>query len=222
MKKRILLIGGFNKARSLAQSLINRDYAVTVINKDLTNCKVLSEIERLTVILGDGSKAYVLEEANVKEMDVVIALTQHDYDNLVICELSKKRYKVSKTVALVNDAKKIDFFYKAGVDSVVCAVNAITNIIEQKTLFDGIANLLPMTEARINIAEIPISSSSKAINKRLWEISLPKEVIIACILRGEKSIVPQGDTLIQAGDILILISSNKQELTAIRELTGNR
>jgi len=172
------------------------------------------------VIHGDGTKPFVLEDANAQDMDIAIALTQRDDDNLVICELCKKKYNIKKTVALVNDPKKTDFFYQMGIDSVVCAVNAITNIIEQQAFLDGIASLIPIGEGRISIAEVPIPGTAPVVGKKIWEIDLPKEVIIGCILRGEGSMIPRGDTRILAGDMLVLISSDKQELTAIKELTG--
>ncbi|MPW26833.1 TrkA family potassium uptake protein [Alkalibaculum sp. M08DMB] len=220
MRKHVLLIGSFNKARSLAQSLIKKKYQVTAINNDYQNCLILAEIDSLTVINGDGTKPFVLEDANAQDADIAIALTPNDDDNLVICELCKKKFNIKKTVALVNDPKKTDFFYKMGVDSVICAVNAITNIIEQQTFLEGIATLLPTGEARISIAEVPISATGPVVGKKLWEINLPKEVIIGCILRGEKSMIPRGDTRVLAGDMLVLISSDKQEIAAIKELTG--
>jgi trk system potassium uptake protein TrkA len=220
MRKHVLLIGSFNKARSLAQSLIKKKYQVTAINNDYQNCLILAEIDSLTVINGDGTKPFVLEDANAQDADIAIALTPNDDDNLVICELCKKKFNIKKTVALVNDPKKTDFFYKMGVDSVICAVNAITNIIEQQTFLEGIATLLPTGEARISIAEVPISATAPVVGKKLWEINLPKEVIIGCILRGEKSMIPRGDTRVLAGDMLVLISSDKQEIAAIKELTG--
>ena len=61
---------------------------------------------------------------------------------------------------------------------------------------------------------------SPSIGKKLWEMNLPKEVIIGCIIRGESSLIPRGDTRILLGDKLILISSNEQEVIAIKELTG--
>lgn len=220
MKNRILLVGGFNKARSLARSLINKGYHVTAINSDYHDCLALAEIDSLTVFTGDGTKPFVLEDANAKDVDIAIALTQRDDDNLVICELCKKKFHVKKTVALVNDPKKTELFYKMGIDSVVCATSAITSIIEQQALLDEIATLIPIGEGRISIAEVPITRAAPAVDKKLWEIDLPKEVIIGCILRGDKSMIPRGDTRILAGDVLVLISSDNQEMAAIKELTG--
>jgi trk system potassium uptake protein TrkA len=82
------------------------------------------------------------------------------------------------------------------------------------------ANIIPIGEGRIQIAEVLISDNAPAVGKKLWEINLPKEVIIGCILRGDTAMIPRGDTRILAGDVLVLISGNGQEITAIKELTG--
>ncbi|GLB29752.1 TRK system potassium uptake protein TrkA [Lacrimispora amygdalina] len=220
MKTKVLLVGGRSKAKSLAASLINKGYQVTVINDTLEDCVKLSEIDRLTVIHGDGTRPFVLEDANAGDADIAIAMTAKDEDNLVICELCKKKFQVKKTVALLTDPKKTDFFYKMGIDSVVCAITAITGIIEQQAFVDKITTLIPIGEGRVNIAEVPIPDTSPAVGKKLWEIDLPKEVIVGCILRGDTTMVPRGDTRILSGDMLVLISSDKQEMAAIQELTG--
>ena len=220
MKTKVLLVGGRSKAKSLAISLINKGYQVTVINDTLEDCVKLSEIDRLTVIHGDGTRPFVLEDASAQDADIAIAMTAKDEDNLVICELCKKKFQVKKTVALLTDPKKTDFFYKMGIDSVVCAITAITGIIEQQAFVDKITTLIPIGEGRVNIAEVPIPGTSPAVGKKLWEINLPKEVIVGCILRGDSTMVPRGDTRILAGDMPVLISSDKQEMAAIQELTG--
>ena len=206
--------------KSLATSLIKKGYRVTVINDDLENCKSLAEIEKLNVFNGDGSKPFVLENANAYNADIAIALTERDDDNLVICELCKKEFNVKKTVAIVSDPKKTEFFYRMGIDSVVCAINAIAGIIEQQAFLDDMTTLVPVGKGRIRIAQIPISQTAPAVDKKLWELSLPKDVIIGCILRGDKSMVPRGDTRILAEDVLVLISTDEHETAAVRELTG--
>ena len=220
MKKKVLLVGGFHKAKALANSLLKKGYAITIINDSYNDCLSLAENKEFKVINGDGSKPFVLSDAGAEDKDIVIALTGRDDDNLVICELCKKKFGIAKTVAVVNDPKKTEFFYKMGIDSVVCAINAITSIIEQQTFLDEIATLVPIGEGRISIAEVPIPQSSPVVQKKLWEISLPKEVIIGCILRGEQSMIPRGDTRLLAGDILVLISSKENQIAAIEELTG--
>ena len=220
MKGNVLLVGGRSKAKSLAQSLLKKGYRVTVINKDLLDCEKLAENEKLTVIHGDGTKPYVLEDAGAGGMELAIALTPRDEDNLVICELCKKKFGVSKTLSLLSDPQKTDFFYKMGVDSVVCAISAVTSIIEQQAFMEEMAKAIPIGEGRVQLLEVPITETDPAAQKQVWEINLPKEVIIGCILRRDQTLIPRGDTRILAGDILVLISGNEPEEIAILELKG--
>ncbi|MFA7117746.1 MAG: TrkA family potassium uptake protein [Sphaerochaetaceae bacterium] len=220
MKQRLLLVGGKSKTKSLAISLLAKGYQVTAINDTYEDCLELATIDKLCVIHGDGTKPFILEDADASSADIVIALTTKDEDNFVICELCKKRFHIKKTVALVSDPKKTDFFYKMGIDSVVCAISAITSIIEQQAFIDKMTTLVPVGEGRLQISEVPITGNAPVVGKKLWEMNLPNEVIIGCILRGEKTMVPRGDTRILAGDLIVLISSNGQELAAIKELTG--
>ena len=220
MKTRVFLIGGFNKTIFLANSLIKKGYNVVAINNDYEKCRTLAEIEKLTVFHGDGSKPFVLEDADIYNADIAIALTDRDDDNLVICELCKKKYRVKRTVTVISDPKKIDFFYRMGIDSVVCAVSTIGSVIEQQAFIDEIATLASVGEDRIKIAQVPIFGTAPVVNKKLRDINLPKQVIVGCVLRGEKSMIPRGDTRILAGDVLVLILSDEYEKAAVQELTG--
>ncbi|MDR1065870.1 MAG: NAD-binding protein [Clostridiales bacterium] len=217
---RAALVGGFNKTKSLAASLIKKGYEVTAINNDKERCAQLAEIEKLNVFYGDGSKPFVLEDANVFNADIAIALTNRDDDNLVICELCKKKFSVKKTVALVSDSKKTDFFHRMGVDSVVCAITAVAAIIEQNAFVNEISTLLPIGDGHIRITQARVPALAHIAGKKLLEINLPKQVIIGCVMRGDKSMIPRGDTRILAGDTLVLISAAQHEKAAIRELTG--
>ena len=195
-------------------------YQVTIINSTYADCEKLAENEKLTVIYGDGTKPYVLEDAGAGHMDIAIALTPKDEDNLVICELCKKKFLIPKTLSLLSDPQKTDFFYKMGVDRVICAISAVTGIIEQQAFMEEMAKVIPLGEGRVRIIEIPITENDPAAQKQIWEVNLPKEVIIGCILRQNQTLIPRGDTRILAGDVLVLISGNEQEEIALLELKG--
>lgn len=220
MKKRVLLVGGKDNARSLALSLIKQGYHITAVNDTYGDCMKLAEIDNLVVINGDGTNPFVLDDAHAMNCDAAIALTSKDEDNLVICELCKKRFHVKKTISLVSDPKKTDFFYQMGVDSVVCAITAVTSIMEQQAFMEKMENILPQGEGQVQIAEVPIPGTAPVVGKKLWEVNLPREVIIGCILRGGKTMIPHGNTQILTDDVLVLLSGNNQESDAIRELTG--
>ncbi len=218
--KNILLIGGHTKTKFLAASLIAQGYHITVVNDNRDECVEMAEIDGLNVYNGDGTKPYVLDEAGADSCKIAIALTPKDEDNLVACQICKRNFGVQKTVSLVSDPEKTEFFHQMGVDSVVCAISAVTNIIQQQAFVDDLVNIIPVGLGKVQILEVHIPGDAGISGKKLWEINLPKEVVIGCILRGDSALIPRGDTRINAGDTLVLIARNGQEQAAIRVLTG--
>ena len=217
---RVLLIGGRSKAKSLAISLLSQGYDVTVINQSYEQCQLLANIEGLDVYHGDGTKPYVLDEAGAAQCQIAIALTSKDQDNLVACQMCKRNFGVRKTVSLVSDPEKTEFFRQMGVDSVVCAISAVTSIIQQQAFIDDMVNIVPVGLGKVQIVEVLLPSDAPVAGKKLWEIDLPREVVVSCILRRDQAIIPRGDTRISTGDTLVIIAGNGQELSAIHVLTG--
>ena len=218
--EKILLIGGLARARSLAVSLLSQGYHVTVINASREDCQTLAGIHGLHVYYGDGTKPYALDEAGAAECSIAIALTGEDADNLVACQLCKRKFGVKKTVSIVSDPEKTDFFRQMGVDSVVCAISAVTSIIQQQAFIEEMVSVVPVGQGRVQIVEVHIPRNAPSADKKLWEIELPKEVIIGCILRGDQTLIPRGDTRVHEDDTLVVIAGSNQELAAIRALTG--
>ncbi|MDR2091580.1 MAG: NAD-binding protein [Clostridiales bacterium] len=221
MKKRVFLIGGFSKARALASSLLKKGYGVTVVNKERDESRILAETEHLNVFCGDGTVPSVLADANVYGADIAIALTRNDDDNLVICQLCKKKFDVKKTVALVSDPKKVEFFYRMGIDSVVCAISAISAIIEQQAVTDEMRTLVSIGAGQIKITQMPVASGAPAVEKKMSELSFPRNIVIGCIMRGDRAVIPRGETRVHAGDVLMIISTDQNDIQEIKEMTGN-
>ena len=219
-RSRVLLIGGRSKAKSLAESLISQGFRVIAINDSLEECAKLAEVKNLSVYHGDGTKPYVLDEAGAADCQIAIALTSRDENNLVACQMCKRNFGVPKTVSLVSDPEKTEFFHQMGVDSVVCAISTVTSIIQQQAFIDDMVNIIPVGFGKVQIVEVQIPDTSPINGKKLWEIDLPKEVVVGCVLRRDQAIIPRGDTRITAGDTLVIIAGNGQELAAIQVLTG--
>ena len=219
-RSRVLLIGGRSKAKSLADSLLKQGYKVTVINDSYEECEKLAEVKNLDVYHGDGTKPYVLDEAGAADCQIAIALTSRDENNLVACQMCKRNFGVPKTVSLVSDPQKTEFFHQMGVDSVVCAISTVTSIIQQQAFIDDMVNIIPVGFGKVQIVEVQIPSTSPISGKKLWEIDLPKEVVVGCVLRRDQAIIPRVDTRITEGDTLVIIAGNGQELAAVQLLTG--
>ena len=128
-----------------------------------------------------------------------------------------KDYEVG---SLTASPEKVKFFYKMGIDSVVCALSTITSIVEQQAFLDEFTTLLPLSGGQLRISELRLPASSPVIGKTLGELQLSREVIIATILRADQPLVPHGDTRLAAQDVLILIAAARQEAAAVKVLTG--
>ncbi|WZL72025.1 NAD-binding protein [Clostridiaceae bacterium 35-E11] len=202
----IIIVGGGKEVHFLTKSFISKGYSVTIVNNDEEYCKKLARMHRANIVFGDGTRPYILEDVGVAYADMVIALTPKDPDNLVICQIAEKIYEVKRTFAVVNDPKNIEIFKKLGVDTVISTSNIISSLIEQKVSIDDINNLMPIEEGKLAIMEIEISTSNININKKLSEISLPKDSIVGCIIRDGSAIIPRGDTTINEDDKLIILS----------------
>ena len=126
---------------------------------------------------------------------------------------------MQEAVSLAADPEKISFFYSMGIDSVVCALSTITQIVEQQTFLDELTTLLPLGNG-LRISKLRLNANSPVIGKTLSEIHLSHEVIIAAILRQDQHLVPHGDTVLCAQDILILIAAAQKEAEAVKVLTG--
>ena len=215
----ILLIGGHTKTKSLAASLHAQGYHVTVVNDNPDECLDMAELDGVNVYNGDGTKLYVLDEAGAADCNIAIALTARDDDNLVACQLCKRNFGVKKTVSLVSDPQKTDFFRQMGVDSVVCAITAVTSIIQQQAFIDDLVSIVPVGFGTVQIIEVHIPEDAPVCGKELWEIGLPHDVIIGCILRNDSALIPRGDTRINVGDTLVVIARSDQMEQAIQVLT---
>lgn len=215
---RIILVGGDKTVYFLARQFVRRNYHVTIINRDPTRGRELVERTKAIVVLGDGTDISRLEEAGARQADAVLALTRHDPDNLIICQIAARRFGVPRTIALVNDPDNEDVFQRLGVHVAFSATRIIGSLIEQETDFANITSLMPLARGRINITDVRIDADSPAIGKTLMELDLNS--LVACILRTDDVIVPRGDANIEENDHLILITHPQHEQHDLRVLSG--
>ena len=204
---KILLVGGHQKAYFLTKSLKAKGHDITVINEDHEWCTILTDTHEVKSVNGDGTKPYILEDAGASKMDTVIALSNNDSTNLIVCEIAKKQFHVKNTFAVVNDPENVKVFNKLGVNKCISVTQMLADVIEQEAITENLKSHLPMENGKAVIFEIELDDKSPALNKKLWEIGFPKDSTVGCIIRKEQTIIPQGNTEIKSGDKVILLSS---------------
>jgi trk system potassium uptake protein TrkA len=220
---RVILIGGGETIETiyfLSRLFARRGYRVTVVNPYPDEARMLSRQVKATVIAGDGSDPAVLEEAGARRADVVLSLTSQDPDNLVACQVAQQLYSVPRTMALVNDPDNEQIFRQLGITEVFSATRVIGSLIEEQTVFDEIVHLFPAAEGQLHVSELVLDEEAPAAGKSLAELAMPKDSLVAAIIRDGQVIVPRGQDRLQVADRLILIAvpENQEEIFCL--LTG--
>lgn len=218
----IIIVGEGKELHFLIKSFISKGYNVTLINNDREVCKKFArEHEDIEVVYGDATKPVILEDAGAVYTDILIALTSHDPDNLIICQMAKELYGVNRTFAVVNDPKNVEIFKKLGLDTIISTVNIISSMIEQKVSVEEITNLISLDEGKLSIFEMKITESSPIIGKKLSEIKIPNSAVIGCIIRDGEAVIPRGDTIIYFQDKLIVLSLPNEQRQLFNILSGD-
>lgn len=220
---RVILSGGGETIETvyfLARLFIQRGHSVTILNPYLEEAQYLSRRVKATVILGRGSDPRALEEAGARRADVLLSLAPYDPDNLVACQVAKKRYGVPRTLALVNDPDNEAVFSRLGIGEVFAATRVIGSMMEGRTLSDEITQLFPADEGRRYVTEVVLGEHAPALGRALHELALPPESVVACIIRRDQVLVPQADSRFEVADRLILITAPEHQEAALQVLTG--
>ena len=209
---KIIVVGGETLAYHFAKMVQTKGYKVVVINKNLEFCQQLSKKLRTLVIHGDGSKRYVLEQAEPLPEDIVVTLTPKDQDNLVISLLARESFKVRKVVSLVNDPNNREIFEAFGID-------CISPTATRYTFAEQIKSYFPISRD-LSIIEIPIEENHPVVSKQLKDIPMPHDSIVGSIVRNDEIIIPRGDTVVKAGDRLIILCNTGVQSEVLKVITG--
>ncbi len=217
---RLILIGDGKLAYFLGKKFVEEKHRVTIIDAYRNEAEEFSHQIKATVIVGDGTHPTILREAETEKADILLALTAHDEDNLVACQIAKQHYSVPRTVALVNDPAHQQFFEQMGITVAFSAIQILANLIEKRADFADIANFFAVDEGQIGITEIILDEDSPAVGETLQNLALPKGALIGCIIRQDKAVVPRGWSNLEVGDRLILISQPEHYEQFIKALTA--
>lgn len=215
-----MIVGGHSRVHFLVKKFIAEGHKVTVIHRDEDECKRLSKVHKTSIVHGDGTDPAVLEDAGVMDCDVVIAISNSDAENLVVCQVAGRVYGVERTLAAVNDPEHVEVFKRLGVSTVISTADIIFGIIDQKISVEEIISLMPIEEGRIDIMDIEVGDDFASSGKSLSQISLPEDSVVGFIIRGELQMVPRGNTVIKEGDRLIILSLSSVQPDVIKAIKG--
>jgi trk system potassium uptake protein len=219
---RIIIAGGRHEADFIVQMFKEEKHELVVINPDIDFANYISSNHDVAVYNGDPTKPYALSDAEVEDADVLIALSEKDTDNYIICMIAKKLFNVRKCVSICRNPKNVDLFKKLGIDSVISSTYMLGQLIHNETSFQNVIKTLSMEDEKIVVMEVGIDEEFALVDQQLMNIDFPKNINISCIFRDPHVIIPKGTTMIKANDKLIIITTPSEQEEVIEYLQKRR
>ena len=217
----VVICGGGKVGWNLARELIEKGNEVTLVEQDRRRYLIIEEELEHAVQYGDATELWVLERAGIQRAELVIAVTGDDEDNILICQIAKEKYLCERTISRVNNPRNLQHFELLGIQPAVSATDLILRLIEHEVPQYGLVHLLDLPAERLEIIEIEVMPGAPAASKRVGDIAIPDGSLIISVLRNGEGFVPQADTVIEAGDEVLLVLDPGLEAEITRQFAPN-
>jgi len=204
--RHVMMVGGGHVGYIVAQQLEEMNVSLKIIEFGAERANWLAEhLENVTVINGDAMDRQLLEEENIGEMDDFLALTNDDETNILVSLIAKK-YKVEHIVTLVNRAIYADLIAQIGLDITVSPRLTTVSSVLSHIRKGRILGMSSLGDGSIEVLEAEALETSDILKKPLREMDLPEQTVVGAILRGNQVVIPDGDTQIQAHDLVLMVT----------------
>lgn len=218
--KRVMIAGGGNIGERLARAL-DKDYVVKIIDRNKPRCERLSnELDNALVLNGDVTDETLLESENVAEMDLFIAVTNDDENN-IMATLLAKRMGARRVVALINRRAYVDLLQDGRIDIAISPAQATIGSLLAHVRRGDVAQVHSLRRGAAEALEAVVhgdAGSCRMVGRALEAIELPKGTTIAALVRGEQVIMAHHDTVVETGDHVIVFVTEKKMVPKVEKL----
>jgi trk/ktr system potassium uptake protein len=213
---KVAIAGAGNVGQYIALDLREGGHDVLLIEQDPDLVAILRDRMDVRWFIGDACEPDNLRDADLEDVDVVVAATGDDEDNLVISLLAKQEFAVPRVVARVNHPSNQWLFNEAwGVDVSVSTPHLLTALVEEAVQVGSLVRLLQFQDARL--VEVTLTEDSPALGTALSELGVPRDATIVAVIRERHVIVPHGETTMKPNDeVLALVTPESED--AVRAL----
>ncbi len=222
-RMRVLIIGGGQQGQNIAKRLVAKDeyrlvfrqaeHQITFIEEDENLCQELEQRFNAPVFQGDGTKKELLKQVGLESIDVAIAATRDDGRNLITA-LQAKRLGVRQVIAIVRDPDYIPLLEQNDVVA-ISAPWATAAMVENHLDRPGVAELFEIGAGQASLVGVIVPENANVSGKFIQKLSIPRECVVAAIIRGEQFVVPRGDTTIHVGDHVIFVGTTAATKSAL-------
>lgn len=212
-RMKILIIDGGKLGRSIADRLLAKDelhlmfrsaeHQITFIEEDEALCKIIEKKYHLPIIQGDGSKKEIIEQAGIDNIEVAIAASNDDGRNVIVA-LQAKRVGIPQVIAIVQDPDYMPLLEEKGIVTISTPWSTAT-MVENYLDRPGVANLFEIGRGVASLLGVTVDEKAHVVGQIIREIEIPKECVVAAIIRDDDFVVPRGDTKIEKEDRVIFV-----------------
>ncbi len=218
--KRVMIAGGGNIGLRLAQA-IEREYSIKIIEYDKKRCDLLSSrLDKALVLQGDVTDEALLDGEDVASMDLFVAVTNDDENNIMSCLLAK-RMGARRVVALINRRSYVDLLQAGQIDIAISPAQATIGTLLAHVRRGHVTQVHSLRRGAAEALEAVVHGDRDAcrcVGRRIEEIDLPKGASIAALVRSDKVIMAHHDTVVQADDHVIVFVTDKRLLPKVEKL----
>ncbi len=219
---KVAIAGAGSVGTAIAADLHASGHDVLLIERDPDLVARMRDDLAVTWVAADACEVSSLDAAGLASVDVMVAATGDDEDNLVVSLLAKQEFAVPRVVARVNHPKNQWLFTQSwGVDVSVSTPQLLTALVEEAVSVGSLVRLLRFEGGSAHLVEVTLADDSPAAGVTLVDLRIPRDATVVAGVRDDRLIVPRGDTRLAAGDeVLLLVVSEAEE--AVQKLLVGR
>ncbi len=213
--KNIMIIGGNKIGFYLAEELSKKKFRIKLLDSDKQNCeKLAKELPKATIICGNGTQHDLLLEEGIEAMDSLVAITNIDEENMIV-SLFANKMKVKKTITQIKSDDLYDMLGELGIQNNVSPKRIVANKIISyiRALANkrgsNVLTLYRLVNDQVEALEFMAKKQEKFCNQPLKTLKTKENCLIACIIRGNEVIIPDGNSSIRLGDNVIVVTTHK-------------
>jgi trk system potassium uptake protein len=223
---KIVILGAGQVGSSVAEGLVSEQNDITVVDLDAQRLRALEDRLDLRTVIGSAGHPSVLKQAGIEDADLLVAVTQSDDTNLVACRLAAKLFNVPRRIARLRSTDYLSNEKVIGeegfdIDLVISPEQVLTDYIAKLVEFPEALQVLDFAGGKVSLVAVRAFAGGPLVGRPLKELRahMPQiDTRIVAIFRGDRSIIPDGDTVVQPGDEVFCLAASGHIREVLREL----
>ncbi len=218
--KNVIIVGGGRVGRYVTKYLIKQRRNLKIIDSDHENCKLLAnEFPKATIINSDISDRNIFEEEQLHAYDLIVTCTKNQELN-ILAAIYAKTFGIKRAIALVTRSNYLTIASNLDIDSTVSPKRSSVDSILKFIKRGNIKSIHSILTGKAEVIEFSMNNGNSISGKAIKEIKMPDNSLILAVTRNKTSLIPDGNFIVQAGDAIVVISSN-ESINDIESLFNN-